>query len=128
MPFSTILVNYFNQGRDKLEYSTALLNEYAKYMQSPNIPKNVHLPIALDNTDLIQEQDRSVIEWFNELEAQMKRTTNTIPLFFPIDYHTHDNKYLSTIHKGEDKWIKALLASEDKMYNMYSRIKTIDVA
>ena len=34
--------------------------------------------------------------------------------------NTHDNKYLSTVHKGEDKWVKALLASEDKMYNMYS--------
>ena len=64
MPLPTILYNYFNQGREQLEMSSALMNPYAKWMQSPNIPRNKCLPIALGNVEVHAESEPTVDEWF----------------------------------------------------------------
>ena len=86
MPVSTLLYNYFNQGRENLELSTALLNPYAKYMQSPNIPKNTKLPIAIDMLDSTRETDPTVEEWFQQLESNTRKTQLPVPLFFSSNF------------------------------------------
>ena len=118
MPFPTSLYNSFNLGRDNLELSSSEMNPYAKWMQSPNIPKNCHLPIALENIEATKEQEPTVTQWFDQLESNDRKIHTKIPLFFPRIFHSHP--YYSTIHKGETKWIEALLSSNDKMFSIYS--------
>tara|TARA_B100001175_G_C19513638_1_gene645645 strand:+ start:2736 stop:3632 length:897 start_codon:yes stop_codon:yes gene_type:complete len=118
MPLPTTLYNNFNQGRNNLELSSTLMNPYAKWMQSPNIPRNTHLPIALENIESTIEKEPTVNEWFDQLESNNRKLHTPVPMFFPIAYHT--SKYFSTIHRGELKWIEALLAADDKMFTMYS--------
>ena len=71
MKLPTTLYNYFNQGRDNLEISSALLNPYAKWMQSPNIPKNSCLPIALTTVESEKFHDSTVDEWFQQINTNL---------------------------------------------------------
>ena len=118
MVLPTNLYNYFNQGRENLEMLSSLMNPYAKWMQSPNIPKNIHLPIALENIEAVRECEPTVNEWFDQLESNNRKLHTKVPLFFPIYYH--NSNFFSSIHKGEKKWTEALLSHEDKMFNLYS--------
>tara|TARA_Y100000389_G_C17471158_1_gene531110 strand:- start:1739 stop:2638 length:900 start_codon:yes stop_codon:yes gene_type:complete len=118
MPFPSTLYNSFNQGKDNLELSSNLLNPYAKWMQSPNIPRNVHLPIAFENIENTKESDPTVLEWFDQLESNTRRMTTEVPLFFPLDYH--DRNHFCTIFKGDNRWLYSLLSASDNMFNYYS--------
>lgn len=118
MKIPTTLYNYFNQGRESLELSTALLNPYAKWMQSPNIPRNTCLPIALTNVDSTKECDTTVDEWFQKFVSNSKKTHVSVPDFFPQKYKSSD--YYSVEHKGEDKWIYGLLTAIDSNFLVYS--------
>ena len=118
MPLPTTLYNSFNLGRNNLELSSTLMNPYAKWMQSPNIPRNTHLPIALENIESTIEKEPTVSEWFDQLESNNRKLHTPVPMFFPMKYH--NSTYFSTIHKGELKYIEALLAANDKMFTMYS--------
>ena len=118
MPLPTTLYNYFNQGRENLEMSSALMNPYAKWMQSPNIPRNTCLPIALENIESQMECDATVDEWFKNLDMNTINNQLPTPKIFPEQYQTI--KYYSTIHKGELRWINALLCANDPHYMVYS--------
>ena len=118
MPLPTTLYNSFNLGRNNLELSSTLMNPYAKWMQSPNIPRNTHLPIALENIESTIEKEPTVSEWFDQLESNNRKLHTPVPMFFPMKYH--NSTYFSTIHKGELKYMEALLAANDKMFTMYS--------
>ena len=119
MTLPALLYNYFNQGRENLEMSSALLNPYAKYMQSPNIPRNTKLPIAIDMIESTIENDPTVEEWFNQLESNTRKTQLPVPLFFPRVYHD-TNRFYSTEFKGEDRWVNAVVSANDKLFSMYS--------
>ena len=82
MPLPTILYNYFNQGREQLEMSSALMNPYAKWMQSPNIPRNTCLPIALGNVEVHGESEPNVDEWFKNFEMNSIKLQLPVPKFF----------------------------------------------
>ena len=85
MRLPTTLYNYFNQGKETLEMSSALMNPYAKFMRSPNIPKNTCLPIALNTVETcIQNVEPTVDEWFKNLEMNTKKTQLLTPSFFPV--------------------------------------------
>lgn len=118
MPLPATLFNSFNQGREKLEMSSAVLNQYAKWMQSPNIPRSVRLPIALENIESTIENDPTVDEWLSKLESNTRKTQKPVPLFFPRNYHS--SQYYSTEFKGEDRWINAILSGIDHMFPIYS--------
>tara|TARA_Y100000389_G_C17470102_1_gene529612 strand:- start:8580 stop:9482 length:903 start_codon:yes stop_codon:yes gene_type:complete len=118
MPFPTLLLNNFNKGRENLEFSSALLNPFAKFMQSPNIPRCVHLPIALENVETTNELEPTVDEWFGQLESTIRKTHKQVPLIFPRSYHL--SRYFSTEFRDENKWMEALLTASDPLYSMYS--------
>ena len=118
MPLPTTLYNYFSQGRENLEMSSALMNPYAKWMQSPNIPRNTCLPIALENIESQVECDPTVDEWFKNFDMNAINNQLPTPKFFPEQYQTI--KHYSTIHKGEQRWINALLCANDPHYMIYS--------
>ena len=118
MPLPTTLYNYFNQGKANLEMSSALMNPYAKWMQSPNIPRNACLPIAIDSIENAIEGEPTVDEWFQQLESNIRKTQLPVPLFFPRCYHT--SNYYSTEFRGDDRFIQAILSANDPMYSMYS--------
>ena len=90
MPLPTILYNYFNQGREQLEMSSALMNPYAKWMQSPNIPRNTCLPIALGNVEVHGESEPNVDEWFKNFEMNSIKLQLPVPKFFPQEYQNFD--------------------------------------
>ena len=118
MPLPTTLYNYFNQGRESLEMSSALMNPYAKWMQSPNIPRNTCLPIALETVENVIECEPTVDEWFKNLESNKQKTHSSTPNFFPSEYKT--DKFFSITHKGEQRWIHAILSANDPLYSVYS--------
>ena len=119
MPLPTTLYNYFNQGKANLEMSSALMNPYAKWMQSPNIPRNACLPIAIESIESAREGEPTVDEWFQQLESNTRKTQLPVPLFFPRSYQTPPN-YYCTEFRGEDRFIQAILSANDPMYSMYS--------
>lgn len=118
MPLPTILYNYFNQGREQLEMSSALMNPYAKWMQSPNIPRNTCLPIALGNVEVHGESEPNVDEWFKNFEMNSIKLQLPVPKFFPQEYQ--NSNHYSTIHKGDQRWIHAILCASDPHYMVYS--------
>lgn len=117
MKLPTTLYNYFNQGKEKLEISSAALNPYAKWMQSPNIPKNSCLPIALTSVESEKFQDSTVDEWFKQVNTSLLNQLS-VPNHFPSIYK--DSKYYSLIKKGKNRWLHAILSSHDKLFELYS--------
>ena len=96
MPLPTTLYNYYNQGRESLEMSSALMNPYAKWMQSPNIPRNTCLPIALETVENVIDCEPTFDEWFKNLESNKQKTHSSTPNFFPSEYKT--DKFFSITH------------------------------
>lgn len=117
MKLPTTLYNSFNQGRDKLEFSCALLNPYAKWMQSPNIPKNSCLPIALTSIESENFHDSTVDQWFKQLNTNLLNQLQ-IPTHFPTNYN--DSKYYSLLKKGNHRWMHAILSCNDNLFELYS--------
>lgn len=118
MPLPTILFSSFNNGKQNLEVSSAELNQFAKWMQSPNIPKSTHLPIAIEHLDMVKETEPTVSEWLNQLESNTRKNELPLPLFFPRAYHT--SKYYTTQFKDEHRWIRALMTANDPLFGVYS--------
>lgn len=118
MPLPTILFSNFNNGKQNLDISTSKLNEFAKWMQSPNIPQNTHLPIAMDQLEAVKETDPTASEWLNQLESNNRKNELPLPLFFPRSYH--DSNYHTTQFKDDKKWVRALMAANDLLFNIYS--------
>jgi len=117
MKLPTTLYNYFNQGRNNLEISSALLNPYAKWMQSPNIPKNSCLPIALTTVESEKFHDSTVDEWFQQMNTNLLKQL-PVPNHFPTEYK--DSKYYSLIKKGKNRWLHGILSSHDNLFELYS--------
>lgn len=117
MKLPTTLYNYFNQGREKLEVSSAFLNPYAKWMQSPNIPKNSYLPIALTSVESEKFHDSTVDEWFKQLNTNLLKQL-PVPNHFPKEYK--NSKYYSLIKKGKNRWLHGILSSNDNLFELYS--------
>lgn len=118
MPLPTILFSNFNNGKQKLEVSAAKLNEFAKWMQSPNIPRSTHLPMAIEHLETVKDTEPTVSEWLNQLESNTRKNELPMPLFFPRSYHT--SKYFTTQFKNNDKWIRGLMTANDPLFSVYS--------
>lgn len=118
MPLPSILFNNFNNGKSNLEVSSAELNQYAKWMQSPNIPKSTHLPIAIEHLDNVKDKEPDVSEWLAQLESNTRKNELPMPLFFPREYHT--STYFTTKFNGDDRWVRALMTGNDPLFNVYS--------
>lgn len=118
MVISKALKDNFSSGKVNLVESSALLNPYAKWMQSPNIPKINKAPINLENMDDILESDPDVKEWFKKIQIDTNKRESVVPCFFPDTLKTYE--YYSCSYKCPERFVYALLSSYDMKFQIYS--------
>lgn len=99
MKFPEALVKNFHAGRMHTHTFTSALNPYAKYMQSPNIPKNKKLRIVLESSQDLYDNDTHIDDFFNNFESMITETPDFVKNF---DMPTQS-------FNDEFKWYKAIL-------------------
>lgn len=118
MPVPANLRDHFSNGRINLSETTALMNPYAKWMQSPNIPRISKVPIMLDEFETIKESDPSIDDWIFKLKNETSKQEIPIPSFFPESYKI--SKFYTNIYKCPERFIYALLSAHDSCFPLYS--------
>ena len=118
MPLPSSLRDHFSNGRVNLSETTALLNPYARWMQSPNIPRISKAPIMLDEFETIIESDPAIDDWIFKLKSESSKQELPVPCFFPDSYKTP--VYYTNIYKCPERFIYALLSAHDSCFPLYS--------
>ena len=107
MVFSKLLLNSFEIGRENLVLKTGVLNEYAKFMQSPNIPLNGNMVILIDD-DQNDQQKENIVETFGSLNDKLP------------DYLEKLNLNIKSISFKKKDWIHSILTFLDSNFPIYS--------
>tara|TARA_Y100000389_G_scaffold204224_1_gene255686 strand:- start:19460 stop:20359 length:900 start_codon:yes stop_codon:yes gene_type:complete len=108
----------FNSGKSALECSTAILNPYAKWMQSPNIPRITRCPIVLENIEDIIEADPDIKEMLGKLKKDTQKREDVLPEFFPREFIKQN--YFTQSFNNPDRFLYALLSAHDITFNYIS--------
>ena len=107
MVFSKLLLNSFEIGRENLVLKTGVLNEYAKFMQSPNIPLNGNMVILIDD-DQNDQQKENIVETFGSLNDKLP------------GYLEKLNLNIKSISFKKKDWIHSILTFLDSNFPIYS--------
>lgn len=118
MPLPPSLRDNFASGRENLSETTALLNKFAKWLQSPNIPRMSKAPIMMEEMESIIEKDPELEDWLFKLQSEQSKQELPVPKFFPEFYKTPE--YYTNIYKCPDRYIYALLSAHDSCFPLYS--------
>lgn len=108
----------FQHGKTNLVDSSALLNPYARWMQSPNIPRVTKTPICLDSLDDIVESDPDIKEYLKKIKTETTKREIFVPTFFPCQLRTKE--YYAGCFKCPYRYIHALMVCHNKNYQLFS--------